>query len=405
SLWSCAVPSRTSARIAAATPFPSRISAISRPPDVQFRRTPIPRTLYMSLAGIRDMSTIHTPPEDRLAIETVVREYDEGLIRDAIRRELARDGQVYLVHNRVETIGRVRETVARLVPEAACAVGHGQMAGDEIEGVMREFVEGRIDVLVCTTIIESGLDIPNANTIIIDHAERFGLADLYQLRGRVGRYRRRAYAYLLYPEGGWIVEDARKRLRALVEHSSLGSGFKIALRDLEIRGAGNVLGPEQHGHIAAIGFDLYCKLLKRSVEALKGSVAAGIEEIEVTLPCAGEFPASYVPGEAQRIDLYKRLGELRRHQEVSELEGELRDRFGPLPADTILLLEICRLKLDARDAGVSSVSLRDDKLVAVRHGEELRPGGRYPRIGAVAPAAMVGEIRARVRELGKGHAG
>jgi transcription-repair coupling factor (superfamily II helicase) len=355
--------------------------------------TPIPRTLYMSLAGIRDMSTINTPPEDRLAIETVVREYDDRLIGEAIRREFSREGQVYFVHNRVETIERMREVVKGLVPEASVAVGHGQMADDELEEVMRRFVAGTIDVLVCTTIIESGLDIPNVNTIIIDRADRFGLADLYQLRGRVGRYKRRAYAYLLYPRGMPLPDDARRRLKALMQHTSLGSGFRIAMRDLEIRGAGNILGPEQHGHIAAVGFDLYCKLLRRSIDALKGKEEESIEAIEVNLPFAAELPASYIPADAQRIDIYKRLGEIRRSEEIEEIAAELRDRFGPLPGEAWLVLEICRLKIAAREKDIRSVSLREDKLVAVMHGEEIRPGGRYPRVSGNSAAATVREMR------------
>ena len=361
--------------------------------------TPIPRTLYMSLAGIRDMSTITTPPEDRLAVETVVNEYDEELMRTAIRRELTREGQVYVVHNFVESIEHVRETIERLVPEASIAVGHGQMADDELEEVMRQFVEGKIDVLVCTTIIESGLDIPNANTIIIDHAERFGLADLYQLRGRVGRYRRRAYAYMLYPRGMGLVDDARKRLKAILEHTNLGSGFKIALRDLEIRGAGNILGHEQHGHIAAIGFDLYCKLLKRSIDTLKGKETGGIEDVEVNLPFAAEVPGSYVPAEDQRIDLYKRMGEIRTEKDIGEIAGEMEDRFGALPEETVLLLEMCRLKLTAREKGIRSVSIQEDKIVAVRHGEEIRPGGRYPRHTKRKALDAVREIREKIGKL------
>jgi transcription-repair coupling factor (superfamily II helicase) len=361
--------------------------------------TPIPRTLYMSLAGIRDMSTITTPPEDRLAVETVVREYDEELIGTAIRRELAREGQVFFVHNFVETIEQMRETIERLVPEASIAVGHGQMADDELEEVMRQFVEGRIDILVCTTIIESGLDIPNANTIIIDRAERFGLADLYQLRGRVGRYRRRAYAYLLYPKWTGLVDDARKRLKAIMEHTSLGSGFRIALRDLEIRGAGNILGREQHGHVAVIGFDLYCKLLKRSIDTLKGKETGGIEDVDVNLPFAAEVPGNYVPAEDQRIDLYKRMGEIRTEKDVEEIAGEMEDRFGNLPEETVLLLEICRLKLAAREKGIRSVSIQEDKIVAVRHGEDIRPGGRYPRLTKRKPLDAVREIREKIGKL------
>jgi transcription-repair coupling factor (superfamily II helicase) len=361
--------------------------------------TPIPRTLYLSLSGIRDMSTIATPPEDRLSIETVVREYDARLVAEAVRRELAREGQVYFVHNRIETIGRVKELIERLVPEASVAVGHGRMGDAELEGAMRRFVEGGIDVLVCTTIIQSGLDIPNANTIVIDRADRFGLAELYQLRGRVGRYKHRAYAYLLYPPGGWIVDDARKRLKAILDHPGLGAGFKIALRDLEIRGAGNILGHEQHGHIAAIGFDLYCKLLRRSVDRLKGKEIAGVEDIEVNLPYRAELPASYVRAESQRIDLYRRLGEISSPSEIEAVAAELRDRFGPLPEEAGLLLEVCRLKLAARGRGIRSVSLHEEKIVAVRHGEDLRPGGRYPRLSAKDPAAAVREIAEKIGRL------
>ncbi|MCX6338889.1 MAG: transcription-repair coupling factor [Candidatus Aureabacteria bacterium] len=361
--------------------------------------TPIPRTLYMSLAGIRDMSTIATPPEDRLSIETAVCEHDEELIRNAIRRELGREGQVYVVHNYVETIERMRETIEKLVPEAVLAVGHGQMADDELEEVMRRFVEGKIDILVCTTIIESGLDIPNVNTIIIDHADRFGLADLYQLRGRVGRYRRRAYAYLLYSKGMGLLDDARRRLKALMDHTSLGSGFKIALRDLEIRGAGNILGHEQHGHIAAIGFDLYCKLLKRSVDTLRGKEVAGIEDIEVNLSFAAGLPAGYIPAEDQRIDLYKKMGEIQSERDIEWIAGELKDRFGPLPKEAVLLLEMCRLKLNAKARGIRSISLQDDRIVAVKHGEELRPGGRYPRLTKKTPLDALREIREKIAQL------
>jgi transcription-repair coupling factor (superfamily II helicase) len=361
--------------------------------------TPIPRTLYMSLAGIRDMSTITTPPEDRLAVETVVNVYDEDLIKTAIRRELSREGQVYFVHNFVESIEYVRETIERLVPEASIAVGHGQMADDELEEVMQQFVEGKIGVLVCTTIIESGLDIPNANTIIIDRADRFGLADLYQLRGRVGRYRRRAYAYLLYSKGMGLVDDARKRLRAIIEHTSLGSGFKIALRDLEIRGAGNILGREQHGHVAAIGFDLYCKLLKVSIDTLKGKETGGIGDVDLNLPFIAEITGNYVPSEDQRIDLYKRMGEIRTEKEIENIAGEMEDRFGRLPEETVLLIETCRLKLAARERGIRSVSIQDDKIVAVRRGEEIRPGGRYPRLTKRTPLDAVREIREKIGKL------
>ena len=232
--------------------------------------TPIPRTLYLSLVGVKDMSTIETPPLNRLPVETMVCGYDERIIRDAINRELERQGQVYFLHNRVQSIERVRERIVDLVPEAQVDIGHGQMDSDELEEVMARFVAGKIDVLVCTTIIESGLDIPNANTIIIDRADRFGLADLYQLRGRVGRAEHKAYAYLLLPREMMTIGAARKRINAIKQYSSFGAGFRIAMRDLEIRGAGSILGTAQSGHIIAIGFDLYCQLLKQAVAQLKG---------------------------------------------------------------------------------------------------------------------------------------
>src|SRR5438128_8184345 len=245
--------------------------------------TPIPRTLYLALTGARDMSTIETPPQDRLPVETIVTQYDERVIRDAIQRELNRGGQVFFLHNRVMTIDTVAQKLKALVPHARIVVGHGQMHSDDLEEVMAQFVNGEADVLLSTTIIESGLDIPNANTIIIDRADRFGLSDLYQLRGRVGRYKHQAYAYLLLPRHAGLLTDARKRISAIKQYSTLGSGFKIAMRDLEIRGAGNLLGAEQSGHITAVGFELYCQLLKQSVSALKGEKVKPRVEVEVRL--------------------------------------------------------------------------------------------------------------------------
>src|SRR5205085_6793661 len=244
---------------------------------------PIPRTLYLALTGARDMSTIQTPPHDRLPVVTIVTQYDERLIRDAIQRELSRGGQVFFLHNRVMTIETMAQKLRGLLPDARILVGHGQMHSDDLEEVMTKFVNGEADVLLSTTIIESGLDIPNANTIIVDRADRFGLSDLYQLRGRVGRYKHQAYAYLLLARHAGLLTDARKRISAIKQYSSLGSGFKIAMRDLELRGAGNLLGPEQSGHITAVGFDLYCQLLKQSVSALKGQKVKPRVEVDVRL--------------------------------------------------------------------------------------------------------------------------
>ena len=257
--------------------------------------TPIPRTLYLALTGARDMSTIQTPPHDRLPVETIVTQYDERVIRDAIQRELNRGGQVFFLHNRVLTIETMAQKLRALLPHARIVVGHGQMHSDDLEEVMTQFVNGEADVLLSTTIIESGLDIPNANTIIIDRADRFGLSDLYQLRGRVGRYKHQAYAYLLLPRHGGLLTDVRKRLSAIKQYSTLGSGFKIAMRDLEIRGAGNLLGAEQSGHITAVGFELYCQLLKQSVAALKGEKVKPRVEVQVRLDFLALSPAEESP--------------------------------------------------------------------------------------------------------------
>ena len=257
--------------------------------------TPIPRTLYLALTGARDMSTIQTPPHDRLPVETIVTQYDERVIRDAIQRELNRGGQVFFLHNRVMTIETMAQKLRALLPHARIVVGHGQMHSDDLEEVMTKFVNGEADVLLSTTIIESGLDIPNANTIIIDRADRFGLSDLYQLRGRVGRYKHQAYAYLLLPRHGGLLTDVRKRLSAIKQYSTLGSGFKIAMRDLEIRGAGNLLGAEQSGHITAVGFELYCQLLKQSVAALKGEKVKPRVEVQVRLDFLALSPGEESP--------------------------------------------------------------------------------------------------------------
>ncbi len=257
--------------------------------------TPIPRTLYLSLVGVKDMSTIETPPLNRLPVETMVSAYDERIIRDAINRELERQGQVFFLHNRVQTIERARDRIVDLCPQARVEIGHGQMGSDELEAVMARFIAGKVDVLVCTTIIESGLDIPNANTIIIDRADRFGLADLYQLRGRVGRAEHKAYAYLLLPREMMTIGAARKRINAIKQYSSLGAGFRIAMRDLEIRGAGSILGTAQSGHIMAVGFDLYCQLLKQAVAQLKGDKLQLRLDVDLRLDFVATNEAEFVP--------------------------------------------------------------------------------------------------------------
>ncbi len=345
--------------------------------------TPIPRTLHMSLTGVRDMSTIDTPPEERLPVRTHVGEYDETLIRQAILRELDRGGQVYFVHNRVMGIYQMAQRLRKMVPEAQIAVGHGQMAERDLEQVMLEFAGGKVDVLVCTSIIESGLDIPNANTLIINRADRFGLAQLYQLRGRVGRGAQRAYAYLLHPPVTTLSENARQRLQTINEATELGAGFRIAMRDLEIRGAGELLGSRQHGHIAAVGFDLYTRLLARAVQesrAQQQTAARSIPEsrlmeemeaylqpleqaVQINLPLAAYLPEDYVSDEMLRLQLYRRLAGVTTEEEIEDLRAELEDRFGPLPEIAENLFFQLRLKLHALEAGAKAVTIEEGQLV------------------------------------------
>ncbi len=376
--------------------------------------TPIPRTLYLSLVGVKDMSTIETPPLNRLPVETVICGYDERIIRDAINRELERQGQVFFLHNRVQSIERVRDKIADLCPGVRVDIGHGQMESDELEGVMQRFVAGKIDVLVCTTIIESGLDIPNANTIIIDRADRFGLADLYQLRGRVGRAEHKAYAYLLLPREMMTVGAARKRINAIKQYSSLGAGFRIAMRDLEIRGAGSILGTAQSGHIAAVGFDLYCQLLRQAVAQLKGEKSRLRLEVEARLDFVAsneaEFvgagsdlvpafiPASFIGDTMLRIQAYRHLAEVTTQEQLHRLRKEWRDRFGVLPqaVDNVLLLT--EIRLAAAKANVSRVEVRDAKLMLTRRGDFILVGGKFPRL--VAPRIeQLAEVLRLIRTL------
>jgi transcription-repair coupling factor (superfamily II helicase) len=337
--------------------------------------TPIPRTLYMSLAGVRDMSTMETPPEDRLPIRTIVAGYEDELVRGAILRELDRGGQVYYVHNRVRTIALAAKRLSELVPEARLVVGHGQMPEDQLEKVMLDFGAGRADVLVCSTIIESGLDIPNVNTIIVNNADHFGLAQLYQLRGRVGRGANRAYAYFLTARGKSLAETAEKRLRAIFEASELGSGFRIARRDLEIRGAGNLLGTEQSGHVAAVGLDLYGRLLADAVQELRGQPAAPRSpDVHIDLPLIANIPPDYVRDDRLRLNMYQRLAATSNQEDVDRLVQEIRDRFGPLPQATVNLALVLRFKLLAGKAGLRTVEHRDGKMVL-----EALKGGQWPQ--------------------------
>ncbi len=353
--------------------------------------TPIPRTLNLALAGIRDLSVIETPPEDRLPIQTRVAEASAGLVRDAILRELDRGGQVFFVHNRVETIEAQAEQLRRLLPSARIVVGHGQMPEGALERVMLSFAAGEADVLVCTTIIELGLDIPNANTIVIDRADALGLAQLYQLRGRVGRSSRRAYAYLLYRRRERMSEEARKRLQAIFNASELGAGFQIALADLEIRGAGNILGGEQSGHMAAVGFDLYSRLLGEAVEDAK----ARREEREpvreapqavVDLPVDAYLPDDYVANEAQKLELYRRLARARTSGDIAAFRQEATDRYGPMPASVLRLVEVAELRLAAESAGVASLA-REEGWLVVRFGGGL---SRATAMQLLSPGAAGG---------------
>jgi transcription-repair coupling factor (superfamily II helicase) len=393
--------------------------------------TPIPRTLYLSLVGVKDMSTIETPPLNRLPVETVVSAYDERLIRAAIDRELERQGQIFFLHNRVATIERVRDRIVDLCPQARVEIGHGQMDADELEGVMARFIAGKTDVLVCTTIIESGLDIPNANTIIIDRADQFGLADLYQLRGRVGRAEHKAYAYLLLPREMMTVGAARKRISAIKQYSSLGAGFRIAMRDLEIRGAGSILGTAQSGHIVAIGFDLYCQLLKQAVTQLKGEkprfrldvdlkfdfVATNEAEFvqqprSVGLQSAAAFgkapvieripafiPITYVSDPSLRIRAYRDVAEVTTDEQLNRLRRHWRDRFGPFPPAVDNLFGLIEIKLAAAKSGINRVEVRERKLMLTRRGDFILVAGKFPRLVGAKIEQHLGEMLQVIKKL------
>jgi transcription-repair coupling factor (superfamily II helicase) len=346
--------------------------------------TPIPRTLHMSLVGLRDMSLIETPPRDRLAIQTVVAPFNEDLVRRAIEAELARDGQVYFIHNRVESIYSLGSMVQKLAPKARVVVGHGQMGEKELESVMLKFIRDEADVLVATTIVENGLDIPRANTILINRADRLGLAELYQLRGRVGRSSQRAYAYLLVPPETALSDIARKRLAAMKEFSELGAGFRIAALDLELRGAGNMLGRQQHGHIEAIGFDMYCQMLERAVAKLKGEEAAPELRTTLNLGLDVRIPQDYIPSENLRLRTYKRISTIATEAEKQDIRKELEDRFGAPPSSVENLLEYAVLKSMCERLRISSVE-RQGSRVALRFHPET----------TLDPARLVSVVRSR----------
>jgi transcription-repair coupling factor (superfamily II helicase) len=350
--------------------------------------TPIPRTLNMSLVGLRDMSLIETPPKDRLAIQTVVAPFSESLVRRAIDEEMARQGQVFLVHNRVETIYSIADLVGKLVPKARVVVGHGQMSERELESVMFKFVRGDADVLVSTTIVENGLDIPRANTILINRADRFGLSELYQLRGRVGRSSNRAYAYLMVPEDVSLTPLATRRLAALKEFSALGAGFRVAALDLELRGAGNLLGGQQHGHINAIGFDMYVQMMERAVSALKGEVAKPEMRATINLGLDIRIPQEYIPNENLRLRTYKRIAGIANDSEREEVNQELADRFGPPPPAVGNLLDYALLKGLAEGLLVSSIERKANEVAVKFHPET-----------PLSPEKLVGLIRSKSEGL------
>lgn len=371
--------------------------------------TPIPRTLYVALMGARDMSTIDTPPPNRLPVQTTVCPYSEEIIARAIELELSRKGQVFFLHNRVQSIYKVEAILHKLVPKARIVVGHGQMDKKDLEKIMRDFVAGKADILLATTIIESGIDIPNANTIIIDRADRFGLADLYQLRGRVGRSSQRAYAYLLLPEEALCTGDARKRVSAIKQYTALGSGFKIAMRDLEIRGAGNLLGTQQSGHIAAIGFELYCQLLRQSIDQLRGvKPALRINaQVKADFLCVSEasmatlkdthnligafIPSTYVQDTRSRMECYTRLAQATSIEEIDKLMDQWKDRFGSQPSEINHLLLLQKIKIVASQLNISTVEISGQKLMLTRNNDYILLNRRFPRLQKKKPFDKLAE--------------
>jgi transcription-repair coupling factor (superfamily II helicase) len=349
--------------------------------------TPIPRTLEMSLTGIRDMSLITTPPEDRQPILTYVGESDDRAATEAIRRELLREGQVFYVHNRVMDIENKAMEVRELVPEARVVVAHGQMDEGTLEKVMVDFADRQFDVLVSTTIIESGLDMPSVNTMVVDRADMLGLAQLYQLRGRVGRSGQRAYAYLFHPPDRVLSEEAYERLKTLGEFTDLGSGFKIAMRDLEIRGAGNLLGGEQSGHIAAVGFDLYCQMVTEAVSELTGEeMAEPPPEIKIDVPVTASIPRDYIARDDLRMEAYRRLAAVMLHSDVDDVAAEWADRYGPPPPPAAALLAVARLRAECVRLGIRDVAVQKGSVrlfpLELRESQKLR-------LKRLAPKALV----------------
>lgn len=359
--------------------------------------TPIPRTLQMSMSGIRDLTVIDTPPQGRLPVLTYVGEYNDSLLREAIGRELSRGGQLFYLHNNVSSLPAAARRVAKLAPGATVAVGHGQMAGRELEKAMLSFYHGEVQILVCTSIIESGLDIPNANTLIVENADRLGLAQMYQIRGRVGRGKRQAFAYFTYPGKRQLTETAFERLQTVAEFTELGSGLKIAIRDLEIRGAGDLLGAEQHGHMAAVGFDLYCRMLREAVEELQGRPARPETLAQMELPVTAYLPADYVDDEDVRLELYRDIAAADSQDRLTDIDAELRDRFGVQPPEVSTLISVARLRLLASRSGIGKVALRGD--VVTLGGLREMPAGLgagYAGVREMKFHSDTGQLRLRL---------
>lgn len=334
--------------------------------------TPIPRTLHMSLVGVRDISNLESPPENRKSVETRTIRFDEQVIKSAIHRELNRGGQIFFVHNRISDIKQIKQKIEYIVPDASVVIGHGQMAEGELEQVMKDFIDHKYDVLLATTIIESGVDIPNANTIFIDDADRYGLSDLHQLRGRVGREQRQAYCYLLVDPAKHLNPTAAKRLQAIQQYSEMGAGFAIAMRDLEIRGAGNLLGTEQSGHIAAVGYEFYCQLLENAVRHLKKMPKRLDINVDIDLPGSSFLPDNYVSDRRQKIDIYRRMTRIDEFQQIKQLANELKDRFGQLPKSAKRLLVLAKLRLLAATWGITSIYLDDDGFLVFKYSDRNR---------------------------------
>ncbi|MBT6380216.1 MAG: transcription-repair coupling factor, partial [Opitutales bacterium] len=399
--------------------------------------TPIPRTLYMALTGARELSVIETAPQERKPVQTIVKSYDEKLVTEVIRKEIARDGQVFYLHNRVQTIDGAMRRLQELMPEISFVIGLGQMDEKQLERVMVDFIDGRYQVLVCTTIIESGLDIPNCNTIIIEGADRFGLGQLYQIRGRVGRFKRQAYAYLLIRKHKRLMDIARQRLKAIRQHNQLGAGFRIAMRDLELRGAGNLLGSEQSGHIVGIGFELYCQLLKQSIARLKGEASAltirasvkldfiyqGEGQIEANNryedgytilkrvdlkeghcePMQARIPATYLEETRLRIDLYRQLAMTDSPQGIRELQADMVDRFGKYPPEVEALLRLAEIRVLAEQKGILSVESQGNRLKCRlnrgRSDNFIKLGSRFPRLNANKALKRLNEVIVFLRNI------